>query len=281
MSETKGAMGDARVIAVEPLSWYPRAFALRNALDETEMRAILALARTRVARSTVIDSESGKSVVNPIRTSKQTFLSRNDPVVRKVLERMSSVTHLPWYHCEDLQVLEYSAGEKYDAHEDVGEEGTKSGDQLSKNGGKRVATILLYLEEPEEGGETAFPDSEWIDPERAKTETWSKCAHRRVAMKPTRGDGLMFWSVRPDGTIDHRALHVGCPPTRGTKWTATIWVHADPYNWIKPPDPVPTIGCEDKSDRCRGWANTGECDKNPSFMLENCKWSCRVDGCDH
>jgi prolyl 4-hydroxylase len=266
---------------VEPLSWYPRAFALRDALTEAQCEAVLRATRARVRRSTVVDSVTGESKVDPIRTSKQTFLNRDEEVVREIYDALSAVTMLPWTHNEDMQVLEYRVGEKYDAHEDVGAEDSPSGRELSKDGGKRVATVLLYLEEPEAGGETAFPDSEWIDPKMAEGTSWSKCAEHRVAMKPRRGDGLIFWSVDPNGKIDHRALHVGCPVVAGVKWTATVWVHAEPYRWQKPPEASATPGCEDAHDQCRGWANTGECDKNPGFMLEGCKWSCRVPGCEH
>jgi len=275
------ARGRGRGMRVEPLSWYPRAFALRDALSEAQCEAVLRAARARVRRSTVVDGVTGASRVDPIRTSKQTFINRDEAVVREIYDALSAVTTLPWTHNEDMQVLEYGVGEKYDAHEDVGEDGTVSGRELSKDGGKRVATVLLYLEEPEAGGETAFPDSEWIDPKMAEGTSWSKCAEHRVAMKPRRGDGLIFWSVDPNGKIDHRALHVGCPVVAGVKWTATVWVHAEPYRWRKPPEASAPPGCEDAHDQCRGWANTGECDKNPGFMLGECKWSCRVPGCEH
>ena len=265
--------------AVEPLSWTPRAFALRNVLTERECDDVIKEAKHRVSRSTVLDSATGESKVDEIRTSKQTFLLRQTPIVQKIFARISTVTMLPWTHNEDMQVLEYGVGEKYGAHEDVGDDDSKSGQKLASEGGKRVATVLLYLNEPEEGGETAFPDSEWIDATAASGETWSKCAEGRVAMKPKKGDGLLFWSVAPDGSIDHRALHTGCPVVRGVKWTATIWVHATPYRWKAPPAPKAPPGCEDKHEQCRGWANTDECEKNPTFMLENCKWSCRVPGC--
>jgi prolyl 4-hydroxylase len=266
---------------VEPLSWTPRAFALRNILTPEECDAILGRARAAVRRSTVIDSVTGESKIDPIRTSKQTFLARESDVVMALYEKLSAVTLLPWMHNEDLQVLRYDVGEKYDAHEDVGDEGSVSGKELSREGGQRVATVLLYLEEPEEGGETAFPDSEWIDGWRRDAESWSPCAAGRVAMKPKRGDGLMFWSVQPNGNIDHRAIHTGCPVLRGTKWTATVWVHATPYRWTPPPEPERPPGCADDDDRCRGWANTGECEKNPGFMLTKCPWSCRIAGCEH
>ena len=77
----------------------------------------------------------------------------------------------------------------------MGEKNTKSGAQLSAEGGHRVATVLLYLEDTEEGGETAFPDSDWIEPESEYgAAKFSKCAEN-VAFKPKRGDGLLFFSI--------------------------------------------------------------------------------------
>jgi hypothetical protein len=32
--------------------------------------------------------------------------------------------------------------------------------------------------------------------------------------------------------------------------------------------------CVDNQESCEAWASTGECEKNPAFMTENCKKSC-------
>jgi hypothetical protein len=55
-------------------------------------------------------------------------------------------------HACDAQVLKYKLGQEYQAHFDYffHEEGTA-------NGGNRMATVLLYLNTPDEGGETVFP----------------------------------------------------------------------------------------------------------------------------
>lgn len=34
--------------------------------------------------------------------------------------------------------------------------------------------------------------------------------------------------------------------------------------------------CQDGHENCSGWADMGECDKNPNYMLSNCKKSCGV-----
>merc|ERR1712142_1119617 len=41
------------------------------------------------------------------------------------------------------------------------------------------------------------------------------------------------------------------------------------------PNPPPET-CEDNHNRCAEWAARGECEKNPNYMLRNCKKSCKV-----
>ena len=41
--------------------------------------------------------------------------------------------------------------------------------------------------------------------------------------RPRRGDAVLFHSLTPDGTIDPRSLHGGCPVVQGEKWVATKW----------------------------------------------------------
>ena len=49
-----------------------------------------------------------------------------------------------------LQLLRYQNNQMYDEHMDVGEDGSKSGKILAVRGGKRKATVLLYLSDVEE-----------------------------------------------------------------------------------------------------------------------------------
>jgi prolyl 4-hydroxylase len=122
------------------------------------------------------------------------------------------------------QVLRYARGQYYKEHMDT------LHDEVA---GPRIATILLYLNNVEEGGETAFPHSSaWAYPEAQKQydPTFSECAKGHVAFKPKKGDALMFWSIKPDGSSeDIAATHTGCPVVRGVKWTATKWIHAKPF----------------------------------------------------
>lgn len=56
---------------------------------------------------------------------------------------------------EDIQVLRYEHGQKYDPHYDY------FVDKVNiARGGHRVATVLMYLTDVAKGGETVFPNAE-------------------------------------------------------------------------------------------------------------------------
>ena len=55
---------------------------------------------------------------------------------------------------EGLQLLHYQATELYEPHFDYFHD-----DKNVKNGGQRIATMLMYLTDVQSGGETVFPTS--------------------------------------------------------------------------------------------------------------------------
>ncbi|PSC72823.1 Prolyl 4-hydroxylase subunit alpha-1 [Micractinium conductrix] len=261
---------------IEPVSWKPRAFVYHNFMTEEEADHIVSLAKPFMRRSTVVGA-GGESVEDQIRTSYGTFLKRlQDPVVAAVEERIATWTKLNVSHQEDMQILRYSLGQKYGAHYDSLE-----------NDSPRVATVLLYLSDVEEGGETAFPGtSEWIDKSvQERFAPYSACAAGHVAAKPKKGDAMVFFSLKPDSKLDDASLHTGCPVIKGIKWTATKWIHTEPFrpNLLGQEDADEIIfpeDCRDSQAECKSWADAGECEKNKQYMrgdafqLGNCRASC-------
>jgi hypothetical protein len=108
------------------------------------------------------------------------------------------------------------------------------------------------------------------------------------------GDALLFYSVKPDGTQDPKALHTGCPVVTGVKWTATIWIHTLPFHpeWLAEhrkgtPDPASDRDpgdCVDYHDACPNWAKGNGCVlsgfiKSPRCFLLIRDTSCSLVGC--
>lgn len=144
---TRQLTGDHLLPWAEQISTAPRAYVYHNFLSPEECDHIVAMAKPRMKRSTVV-GKGGQSTEDNIRTSYGTFLRRlADPVITDVEQRLATWTHLNISHQEDMQILRYGLGQKYGAHYDSLVEGSP-----------RVATVLLYLANTtQEGGETAFP----------------------------------------------------------------------------------------------------------------------------
>lgn len=87
----------------------------------------------------------------------------------------------------------------------------------------------MYLSDVEEGGETIFPNAKVNSSLVLNDEKFSSCAKGKLAVKPKMGDALLFWSMRPDATLDPTSLHGGCPVILGNKWSSTKWIHLNEY----------------------------------------------------
>lgn len=268
---------------VEVVSWKPRAFVAHGFLSQEEALHLRRLAAVTLRRSTVVGS-GGKSVEDSYRTSYGTFLKRNsDPVVQAVDARVANWVRIPEINGEDMQILRYDVDQYYKKHFDGLQDDVA---------GPRVATVLLYLSDVEEGGETAFPDSDrWVHRDLpGRMGPFSECTEGGVAFKPKLGDALLFWSIDPDGkTLDPASMHTGCPVIKGVKWTATKWIHSGAFRADEfekelraaAHEPLRDPGiCEDHSPSCEDWAQSGECTKNPAYMvgdngsLGSCRKAC-------
>ncbi|RDX67484.1 putative prolyl 4-hydroxylase 10, partial [Mucuna pruriens] len=123
-------------------------------------------------------------------------------------------------HGEELQVLHYEVGQKYVPHHDY------FMDKINiVNGGQRIATVLMYLSDVEEGGETVFPEAKGNFSSVPWWNELSECGKEGLSIKPKMGDALLFWSMKPDATLDPLSLHGSCPVVKGNKWSCTKWLH--------------------------------------------------------
>lgn len=259
-------VGDPNVVK---LSDAPRAFLHRGFLTPEECEHIIRVGEPHLHRSSVVagqDDATGedKGAIDDIRTSYGMFLPKAyDDITSSVERRVEAFSRIPYENQEQLQLLRYVDGQQYKDHMDG---------LVSPNGGRRIATVLMFLHEPDLGGETSFPGARPTVETKARLRELhgdgklSDCAWREgrgMAVKPRRGDAVLFFSFDEAGRTDHASMHASCPTLGGTKWTATKWIHESTFEtgtWT-PPE------CEDKERRCGEWAAAGECAKNPGFML--------------
>ena len=196
---------------------------------------------------------------------------------------------IPERNGEGLRILRYKEGQKFMPHNDYFHDLNSS---RAAFGGQRAATVLMYLATPEEGGETVFPQARV--PPGLDSKGFSRCARGKLAVRPRKGDALLFFSLLPDGTWDPTSMHGSCPVLKGLKYSATRWMRAHPYEGgprRKAPSKAPVVqspahearlpsdggdSCVDAHEDCAFWQENGQCEANPAYMARHCAGSCQT-----
>lgn len=68
-------------------------------------------------------------------------------------------------------------------------------------------SVLCCSSDVEEGGETAFPIAKGDFSAVPWWDELSECRKKGLSIKPKMGDALLFWSMKPEATLDESSLH--------------------------------------------------------------------------
>jgi prolyl 4-hydroxylase len=149
----------------------------------------------------VCDDPAG--CVDTARTSDTAMLPASE-TTRALQERARLLTG--YARVEPLQVVRYGASQEYKPHLDAFDRDTPEGRaSICSSGGRRAATILVYLNNPQSGGETIFPEL-------------------GLSVCPMRGAGVFWKNLTLDGHANTRARHGGAPVRSGVKYALNVWL---------------------------------------------------------
>lgn len=179
------------------------------------------------------------------------------PFFEDLSNRIHLVTQLPKdmiWSSENMQVIKYEEKQHYHCHFDSEDETVKNlpcchiSETLDDVDGNlecvpcRFVTVFYYLNEPERGGETAFPiadnksaiaeqKSSYITGDLNKCNLAEHCYDSSLYYKPKRGTALLWYNhfVNNEtgwlGPVDQASYHGGCNVIEGTKWAANNWIN--------------------------------------------------------
>lgn len=182
----------------------PRLLVFGGLLSDEECDLMRAAAASRLARSETVAASADGSEVNAARTSEGMFFERGEnEICRRVEARIARLLKWPVENGEGLQVLRYRPGAEYLPHYDYFDPRHTSTPPILQRGGQRVATLVMYLNTPEQGGATIFPDI-------------------GLEVAPIKGNAVFFSYDRPHPIT--QSLHGGAPVLAGEKWVATKWL---------------------------------------------------------
>jgi prolyl 4-hydroxylase len=184
----------------------PPLFVVDHFLTDVECDFLVHSASDSFGPAPVVGRGSGE--LSPSRTSSTCYLARED--VPDLLRKVSWLTGKPMEHCELPQVGRYLTTQQYMQHYDAFDLGTEDGQRFALNGGQRVVTVLIYLNDVPRGGATHFP-----------------CLNLDV--QPRKGTAVVFFPATVDGALDKSALHAALPAV-DTKYVSQVWIRQGPYS---------------------------------------------------
>ena len=180
---------------------------LTNFLSKHECNYIINEAEGNFKRSTTVGESKSSG-----RTSYTCFLNTNkndnDKILKKIINRISVYLNVNPCQIEDLQVVRYKPGQKYDYHFDwFKDKYIEEGGKENKRGRQRLYTIFVYLNTLNEEGNNG-----------------STCfKNLNICAKPIQGNAV-YWTNLKNGKGDTNTLHAGIAPKNGVKYGLNVWV---------------------------------------------------------
>lgn len=182
--------------------------AARGFLPVAWCQYIRALAEPMLVPADVHNAAQGRSVQGVRISSHMAFgAADTDPLLAIVSHRIAAWTQTHVACGEHTTVLRYRPGEEYRRHVDFFDPAIPSIWAEAERAGQRDITVLVWLNDDFDGGETEFP-------------------LLGLKFKGRTGDALAFWNVTPDGAPDRQTVHAGLPVSRGEKWLISKWIRA-------------------------------------------------------
>lgn len=183
---------------------HPRVILFGGLLSNTECDELVTLSRARMTASQVVDTDTGGEVAHEGRTSSGYGFARGaTPLIDRLERRIAALLKWPLDHGEGLQILRYRVGQEYRPHHDYMDPALPGAPAFLARGGQRVASLVMYLNTPIEGGATNFPEL-------------------GLEVAAQKGNAVFFSYDRPHPST--RTLHGGMPVLNGEKWVATKWL---------------------------------------------------------
>ena len=159
----------------------------------------------------------------------------HDPIVKRIEKRLARLTMFPDDYGEQSVITKFTAGQEETIDADGVDEtlyeyknGTTAYDAIARKG-QHVATVIIYLNDVEEGGHIVFPYAGRGEKEARKLKEredfMSSHTHRKVCsmwnvmyVSPKRGDAIFFYDLDTDNTYSTATNYANCPVRKGSKW---------------------------------------------------------------
>jgi len=142
--------------------------------------------------------------IDGYRKADGTWLPKDSFISKKVFHIIYELTGCKPEQMELVHIVKYEIGGEYKLHHDFFHVTEEYAAKHIVNGGNRIKTALIYLNDDFEGGETEFPQL-------------------KILVKPELGK-LVIWDNMTNGEVDYTSIHAGLPVISGVKYIAVVFI---------------------------------------------------------
>ena len=150
-------------------------------------------------KSTVTNPDAEENV----RTSSTAYIKNDGVFIENIDRQLHDFMRIPRDMAEEMQGQKYLPGQEFKPHCDWFDKNSEY-NKVHLNKGQRTWTLMIYLNDVEEGGETKFTK---ID----------------IAVKPKKGKALVWYNKHPNNEPNQFTEHWGMPVIKGEKNIITKW----------------------------------------------------------
>jgi len=181
-------------------------FVVRDFLTAKECEQVIAL----IDKDRVPSGLLAPSADPDFRTSESCNLRLSDRVNLSVQAKIDMLMGIDPRHGETIQGQRYAAGQQFKEHHDFFYTSEPYWPEQEKVGGQRTWTAMIFLNEPEAGGQTWFTKA-------------------NVRVTPRTGNLLAWNNLDEHGQPNPYSLHTGMPVGAGVKYIITKWYRERPW----------------------------------------------------
>lgn len=187
-------------------------FILRDFLDQRICETVIRMIDANRSPSRLMSDRADPAY----RTSETCNLDPGDALVQHIDGKFTAVLGMNSRYSEYIQGQRYAVGQEFKPHHDYLDTTGDYWRKQEKVGGQRTWTAMVFLNVPEEGGETYFPGLD-------------------LKVRPRRGSLVTWNNLDARGEPNRHTIHQGMPVIAGVKYIITKWYRERP--WGAPAQP--------------------------------------------
>ena len=190
----------------------PHIIHIENFLTNEECDNIIKHGEPLLTDSNVVNVDTGfNEKMDSFRTSKDCWFDHDNPLVVNLHDKIEKEIGISKKRFEALTMLRYDIGGRYVPHWDYFEDVIPTYQDIIGRVGNRVGTVIVYLNDVEEGGHTTFNKL-------------------NLSVEPRKGSMLYFRYDYKNKSDNANTMHAGEPVIKGHKYIVTTWIREFPFS---------------------------------------------------